>query len=64
MNPTELVNSVNGSLNSVAVLLIVLGAMEIQKGEYIGGGILIVAGFVSRILYEMAPDKPVTPPQV
>jgi len=64
MNATDLVNSVNGSLNSIAVLLLVLGALEIQKGEFIGGGILLVAGFVSRILYEMAPDKPTTPPTV
>ena len=62
MNPTDLVNSVNGSLNSLAILLLVFGANLIMQANYIGGGILIVAGFVARILYEIAPDKPTTPP--
>jgi len=60
MNPIDLINLVNGSLKSLSIGLMILGAVEVQKSNYTGGGILMAAGLLCGLLYEFAPDKPTT----
>ncbi|MCL5436070.1 MAG: hypothetical protein M1275_03235 [Patescibacteria group bacterium] len=48
-------NFVNASLQTIATVLILSGGDLVVKAQYIGGGILLVAGFLAYWLYEKYP---------
>lgn len=55
----NLITLANAGLQLLATGLIASGAMQIiDKADYIGGVLLIVAGLLSYLLYEKFPDSP------
>ena len=51
-------NFVNAGLQTVATVLILYGGEQVIKADYIGGVILLLAGFGAYFLYEKYPHLP------
>lgn len=55
----NILDLVNGSLQTIATGLVVLGAMIIHDTQdYIGGAILLVCGLAAYVIYEKFPSDP------
>lgn len=54
-----MLNFANAGLQAIATALIVFGgALIYESQEYVGGGILILAGLIAYVVYEKFPSTP------